>query len=167
MRCFIAVPVPPALAVTLGQQAVPDQGRRSAATDLHLTLAFLGERDPDWARRLWPALAGLAAATPAFNLTLTEIGPFPHREGRIWAARAEPAPPLMGLHRNLWRCLEESGVAGEERAFLPHVTLARLPGPTRAAPVPGPWHLPVTELVFQESPPDGGGYRTLKRWPLQ
>lgn len=49
----------------------------------------------------------------------------PSRGGRLWAARALPSPALMALHERIWRPLEDLGVARDERAFQPHVTLAR------------------------------------------
>lgn len=166
MRCFIAVPVSATLAVTLGQVPGPDPGRTVAAADLHLTLAFLGERREAWVRSLWPSLAELAAASRAFALTLPEAGPFPGPGGRFWAARVTPEPALTDLHARLWRVLAAAGVDRDRRPFLPHVTLARLARPTRAAPVAGPWQMPVTSLAVHESPPDGGGYRLLREWPL-
>ena len=44
MRCFIGIPVPPALAATLTANPVPPTARPVPAANLHLTLAFLGER---------------------------------------------------------------------------------------------------------------------------
>ncbi|MFP1684365.1 RNA 2',3'-cyclic phosphodiesterase [Alloalcanivorax sp. C16-1] len=165
MRCFIAVPVSAALAATLGKVPGPADGRVAAA-DLHLTLAFLGERRGDWARALWPSLAELAVATPPFTLTLPDAGPFPAPGGRFWAARVAPEAALTDLHERLWRVLATAGVERESRPFLPHVTLARLGRATRAAPVAGPWRMPVASLAFHESPLDGGGYRVLREWPL-
>lgn len=166
MRCFIAVPVSAGLAATLGEVPGPGHGRAVAAADLHLTLAFLGERGEEWARARWPLLAELASGLPAFTLTLPDAGPFPGPGGRFWAARVAPEPALTALHGRLWRALAEAGVEPEPRAFLPHVTLARLGHATRAAAVPGPWRMPVSSLAFYESPPAGGGYRILAQWPM-
>ncbi|MFP1680030.1 RNA 2',3'-cyclic phosphodiesterase [Alloalcanivorax sp. C16-2] len=165
MRCFIGLPVPAEPGAALGRLPLPARARSVAATDLHLTLAFLGERSGGWARALWPALAGIAAATPAFDLTLPAVDVFPRAGGRVLAALAERDPRLLALHGAVWRVLRDAGVAAETRRFLPHVTLARLPAPTESNPVPGPWTLPVREVMFYQSPPEQDGYRALARWP--
>src|SRR3546814_937650 len=43
----------------------------------------------------------------------------------VWAG-VEPLAPLAALHRKVDQCLARVGVAPETRAFLPHITLARL-----------------------------------------
>jgi 2'-5' RNA ligase len=43
----------------------------------------------------------------------------------VWAG-VEPLAPLAGLHRKVDQLLARVGVAAETRAFVPHVTLARL-----------------------------------------
>lgn len=166
MRCFIGIPVPADPGQALRDRPWPEGARAVPAADLHLTLAFLGERSHGWARSLWPALAAIAAATPAFDLTLPAVDVFPRAGGRILAARAERAPRLLALHGSIWRVLQDAGVEAETRRFLPHVTLARLPAPAESNPVPGPWTLPVRELMFYQSPPEQDGYRALARWPI-
>ncbi|HCJ65458.1 MAG TPA: RNA 2',3'-cyclic phosphodiesterase, partial [Alcanivorax sp.] len=56
MRCFIGIPVPPALAATLTANPVPPTARPVPAANLHLTLAFLGERSRSQLEPLLPPL---------------------------------------------------------------------------------------------------------------
>ena len=70
MRCFIGIPVPPALAATLTANPVPPTARPVPAANLHLTLAFLGERSRSQLEPLLPPLKNALARLPAFTVTL-------------------------------------------------------------------------------------------------
>ena len=71
MRCFIGIPVPPALAATLTANPVPPTARPVPAANLHLTLAFLGERSRSQLEPLLPPLKNALARLPAFTVTLS------------------------------------------------------------------------------------------------
>nr|WP_159660469.1 2'-5' RNA ligase family protein [Alcanivorax xiamenensis] len=150
MRCFIGLPVPKEAGRAL-LQGVPDgAGRRLPLADLHLTLAFLGERELSWTQTLCRRLEATLEGVQPLSLKLSGGGLFPpggmplggmplggtpqrsspsrgapSSGGRPWAARAFPSPALMALHERVWRLLEDLGMEREERGFLPHVTLAR------------------------------------------
>lgn len=110
---------------------------------LHLTLRFVGEVDPHQAQDLADALA-LVNFTP-FTIALSGLGEF-ERKGRvdtIWAgvqprdiwAGVQPRDALTQLHQKVDRACVLAGLTAEERAYLPHITLARLSrgaGSTRA-----------------------------------
>src|SRR3546814_6155287 len=71
------------------------------------------------------ALGALHA--PAIEARIAGVSVF-ERQGRphmVWAG-VEPLAPLAALHRKVDQCLARVGVAPETRAFLPHITLARL-----------------------------------------
>lgn len=101
---------------------------------LHVTLRFVGEVDARAAEDAAAALAGIRAAP--LELRLSGCGRFDTR-GRpnaIWAGLA-PREPLAALHRKIDQALIRTGLAPERRAYLPHITLARLSG--SAGPVDG------------------------------
>ena len=166
MRCFIGIPVPPALSATLTANPVPPTARPVPAANLHLTLAFLGERSRSQLEPLPPALKNALARLPAFTVTLSTLDVFPEPGARIWAAHARREPALLDLHRQIWDLLGQAGIDAEPRQFLPHVTLARAAAPLQAEPAPGPWVLPVKLVMLYESPPDGY-YRVLQDWRLK
>src|SRR3546814_2408638 len=92
---------------------------------LHLTLRFIGEVDRHRAEDVAAALGALHA--PAIEARIAGVSVF-ERQGRphmVWAG-VEPLAPLAALHRKVDQCLARVGVAPETRAFLPHITLARL-----------------------------------------
>ncbi|AFT70531.1 2'-5' RNA ligase [Alloalcanivorax dieselolei B5] len=135
MRCFIGLPVPEEAGRALLRGVPEGSGRRLPLADLHLTLAFLGERELSWTQALCQQLEAILAGVQPLSLKLAHGSPFPPKGSppkgspssgsRLWAARAFPSPALMALHGRIWRLLEDLGVDRDERGFLPHVTLAR------------------------------------------
>ncbi len=92
---------------------------------LHITLRYIGEVDGRVAEDIALMLEGVAAPPP--TIAVSGVGCFDKR-GRttaLWAGVA-PHPPLAHLHRKLDQALVRIGLAPERRAYLPHVTLARL-----------------------------------------
>ncbi|BBB10420.1 RNA 2',3'-cyclic phosphodiesterase [Sphingopyxis sp. EG6] len=91
----------------------------------HLTLRFIGEVDRHRAEDIAAALGGLHAA--AIIARIAGVGMF-ERKGwphTAWAG-VEPAAALAGLHRKVDQLLARVGIDAEARAFVPHITLARL-----------------------------------------
>ena len=86
--------------------------------NLHLTLAFLGETTR--VRDLEQAMTAISF-TP-FELVIRSAGNF-HRSVQ-WAG-VEPSPPLLQLVKDLQAQLKKQGFSTDERAFCPHITLAR------------------------------------------
>lgn len=117
-------------AETQRQQLIATMGLVSGArwqsdAQLHLTLAFLGDVAEERAEELDAALATIDA--PPVALQLAGAGSFASR-GRVhslWIG-AEPADPLAGLAKKVRRAARQAGIAIEERAFVPHITVARL-----------------------------------------
>jgi RNA 2',3'-cyclic 3'-phosphodiesterase len=137
-------------------------GRPIAKSNLHLTVAFLGQLTDaglDVARSVPPIEVG------AFDLTLDGLGVWP--ESRIlWLAPLAPPPALGELEASLWDELGERGFTPTERVYRPHVTLARRARAVDEVIEAVQWH--VTELALVESLPYGDKvhYEVLERWPL-
>ena len=92
---------------------------------LHVTLRFIGEVDHAVAEDVALALSTVVA--PPLTLSVAGVGMFDSR-GRpnaLWAALA-PRDPIAALHRKIDHALVRLGLAPEGRAYLPHVTLARM-----------------------------------------
>jgi 2'-5' RNA ligase len=121
---------------------------------LHLTLRFIGEVDRHRAEDIAAALGGLHA--PAITARIAGVGLF-ERQGRlhmVWAG-VEPHAPLAALHRKVDQTLARVGIAPETRAFVPHITLARL---NRATGPVAPFLAQSSDLT---SPPFLFGHITL------
>ncbi len=141
-------------------------GRATPAGNIHLTLAFLGSvarsRLPD----VLTAGARAAAAGEPFALLLDRAGWFRHA-GAAWFAPAVISPALQLAFDALQGALREAGFAREERAFRPHLTLARrcLRAPAAGAPPVG-WRADAVALMASETRPGGPVYRVLASWRL-
>lgn len=125
-RLFVALKPPPALsAILLDTMGLVSGARWQSEAQLHLTLAFLGDVSEDAAERLDAALAMINA--PPVPLQLNGAGSFASR-GRVhslWIGAA-PEEALAALAKKVRRAARQAGLTPEERAFVPHVTVARL-----------------------------------------
>lgn len=178
-RLFVALRPPPTVRAALLDVAHGVAGVRwQDDAQLHLTLRFLGEVDRRTAEDVALALSRVAASRP--TVALDGVGRFAKRGGDILFARVAPAAPLTALHHKVDQALARAGVARDTRAYLPHITLARVP---RAAAIGegaaiDRWiarHAGLTSAAFTfdhltlfESllTPDGAQYETIARWPL-
>lgn len=121
---------------------------------IHLTLHFLGSVP----RQRLPALAeGLRVPFAPFDLALRRCERWPR--GMLVALPDGLPPALAALHAALGVALQGLGLPVEQRAFRPHVTLARgyEAEDTQQAPLPAPlaspvhWH--VSRYALVESHP--------------
>lgn len=184
MRLFVALDVPEELAHEVGRRAAEarrelPQARWVAPDSVHLTLAFLGERDvavlPVLHDHLVPAFAGVAP----FELRLRHGGTFPpQRPARVAWVGVDAGDVLLDLSRRVQGALQRAlSFTPERRGFNPHLTVARCKKPWGRREVDrferhfrGPIGRPfeVTEGVLYESVlgPGGARHRALQRYPL-
>jgi len=174
-RLFVAIrpPLPVRERLLAGMIGVPG-ARWQTNEQLHLTLRFIGEVDRHCARDVAAALGSIHH--PRFAIGLNGVGQF-DRKGRmdtLWAG-VTPHGALRSLQKKIDQALVRIGLAAEQRAYLPHITLARFSrgaGPVGGslpftAPQPG---LPfeVQEFCLFESDLGTGGpvYSIVERYPL-
>jgi len=176
LRLFIAIAIPAALRprLSLLQGGVPG-ARWTNPADFHLTLRFIGEVDTLEAEEIDEALHALAA--PGFSLALDGVGQFGTKRAAstLWAGvAAEPA--LHFLHAKVDRALVAAGQPPDDRAYTPHVTLARLRqapaerverwllehAPFRAEPFP----VDAFHLYQSHVGREGAVYEILESYPL-
>jgi len=125
-RLFIAIRPPPdvrARLLSLRHDIIGARWQDDA--QLHLTLRFIGEVGPHQAQDVADALDSIHFAP--FAIALSGIGQF-ERRGRVdtlWAG-VHPRDALARLQRKVDRACVRAGLAPDERAYLPHITLARL-----------------------------------------
>ncbi|WP_375392562.1 RNA 2',3'-cyclic phosphodiesterase [uncultured Sphingomonas sp.] len=179
LRLFVALRPP----VAIRERLLALMGGIAAARwqddeQLHLTLRFVGEVDERTAEDLAAALAQVHAPAPC--VALAGVGRFgdARRTAALWAGVA-PHDGLAGLHRKVDRACVRAGLPPERRAYLPHVTLARLPRSAGADPAIDRWladagglasaPFDMTWLILYESRlgRDGARYEPLARWPLE
>jgi RNA 2',3'-cyclic 3'-phosphodiesterase len=125
-RLFVAIRPPSAIRkLLLGAMGGVSGARWQSEDQLHLTLRFIGEVDRHLAGDVHAALG--AVHQPAFDLAINGIGAFERRgfADAVWAG-VTPHEPLRALHKKVDAALARVGVGPDERAYLPHITLARL-----------------------------------------
>jgi len=125
-RLFVAVDLPEEVRRELSSLCCGLPGARWLPPEqLHLTLRFIGEVDPETGRSVAEALDDVAL-TP-FSLRLRGLGFFPPRgQPRVLWAGVERSEALSRLQRRVETVLTRAGLAPEGRKFMAHVTLARL-----------------------------------------
>jgi 2'-5' RNA ligase len=125
-RLFVAIRPPAAIRAILLRAMGGISGARWQSEDqLHLTLRFIGKVDRHLAGDVHAALG--AIHQPRFEIALNGIGAFDRRgwPDAVWAG-VSPHEPLKALHKKVDAALTRVGVSPDQRAFLPHITLARL-----------------------------------------
>ncbi len=132
MRLFVAVDLPWELRERLSglQRGLPG-ARWVPEENLHLTLRFIGELPSHRAEEVDLALSALRGKR--FSLSLSGVGTHSKqgREVALWVG-VERNPALEHLQAKIETALQRAGLPVEKRRFLPHVTLARLDGPSEA-----------------------------------
>ena len=139
MRLFVALEIPEAIRDSFA--ALLRELRAAAAhagdqrprwvrpENLHITLKFIGDAPPEKLDGLRGALAAVRSKEPA-SLSFRGLGFFPNeRHPRVFWAGLEASPNLRTLAADADRALAAQGIPPEERAFEPHLTLARLTSP--------------------------------------
>jgi 2'-5' RNA ligase len=99
----------------------------SPASNLHLTLAFMADVADDQLEPAMKAVRAAARRRRAFALRWTSPGAFPSaaRPRVLWLG-VDGGAALAETHAALSAGLAPAGLASEERAFRPHLTLARV-----------------------------------------
>jgi len=134
MRLFVAMDIPEdvraAVAALVSQLRSTSRDARWARIEgLHVTLKFIGEIAPEKVGAIVSALKTVAFARP-IALNFGGVGFFPndHRPRVLWVG-IEAGPELTALAAAVETSLIPAGIAREERAFSPHLTLARFDSP--------------------------------------
>lgn len=174
-RLFVALRPPPAIRSALIDTMSGLPGARWQDDEqLHVTLRFIGEVDRPLAEDVAAAMENVRH--PPLDLTVEGVGAFDRRgqPHSLWAG-IRPRDGIAALHRKIDAALVRLGLAPEGRAYLPHVTLARL---NRGSAPVEPWlhahaglALPAfaaTHFQLYESTlgSEGARYEAVARYPL-
>ncbi|RSY85441.1 RNA 2',3'-cyclic phosphodiesterase [Sphingomonas koreensis] len=142
---------------------------------LHLTLRYIGEVEPHAAEDVALVLGSVRHAP--VELRLDGCGVFDDSRGRpnaIWAG-VSPREPLAALHRKVDAAIVRAGLEPERRAYLPHITLARMSGSAgpvdrwlaeHAALASEPFAIDAMVLFESRLGHGGASYEPVARYPL-
>ncbi len=150
----------------------------SPLDNLHVTTKFIGEWPKHRLQELEAALSSVVL--PALlELEIKGLGWFPNeRAPRVLWAGVNGGFSLAELARRTEDCLEPLGIKREERAFSPHLTLARMRNPVPLARLrqkvaelqpASIGRFPVTAfaLYLSERGSNGSVYRKLREFELE
>ncbi len=134
MRAFIAFELPENVLAALAavsadlQRSLPTTALRWVpVSNMHLTLKFLGETQPEQASAISASLQRLGDTYSAMPVSLERLGAFPNlRSPRVvWVGLQAPAA-LAQLAAEVDDAMSALGFGREARPFTPHLTLARV-----------------------------------------
>jgi len=134
MRLFVAIEIPGEIRSALSAfvnelRPVAPQAKWVRADNLHVTLKFLGETDTGKLGQVQAVLAAIRSAQ-LVKLDFRGLGFYPsEKRPRVFWAGMEPSPNLAPLAGDIDQALHKLGLPLEERAFTPHLTLARFNPP--------------------------------------
>jgi RNA 2',3'-cyclic 3'-phosphodiesterase len=130
MRLFVAIEIPEEVRSALGELM---KSLRDACRDarwvriagLHVTLKFIGDTPSERVAELKSALASIPPRAP-IAMNFRGLGFFPNaRRPRVLWAGVEAGPDLAALANAVEKALSPAGIQQEDRAYSPHLTLAR------------------------------------------
>lgn len=185
IRTFVAVPVPSVALGTLSeiQNRFKKLGLHASWTrpgNIHLTLKFLGDTDPQRIPEIKTALSGAVSIHAPFRVSLGEVGVFPgwKKPRVVWVGLKDPDRHLVSVQSAVETALEPLGWPREDRPFSPHLTLGRIKSPkgcdrlrremTELDPIdPNPFQVTSLSLIQSELTPKGSIYTVLETISLQ
>ena len=166
MRLFFALWPPLATAQALHEWATIVQqdagGRVTATGNIHLTLAFLGDADPD------KAIAAARAVRAGRHDLPINSAKYVRRNEMVWVGPAKMPSALDDLVTQLHASLKGQSFALEDRPFAAHVTLIRKARQPCSIPSLPTLQWPAEEFVLVRSRTSAKGstYERIERFRL-
>lgn len=132
MRCFLAIELPETVRTALAgiRERLPELDRMVRWTrpeQLHLTLKFFAQVPEGDLSAVISALQESARSLSPFSFEVAGLGCFPPSGPPrvLWAGIAGPPPELIAVQAAFEEACTACGYPPENRAFKPHLTLAR------------------------------------------
>jgi len=134
MRLFLAIRIPDDIRGAFGLlikelRRVQPQAKWVRAENLHVTLKFLGNTEPERLRAVATTISSIRSEQ-SVHLAFRGLGFFPNeRRPRVFWAGLEASPNLAELAAGIDQAMHGLGFPLEQRPFIPHLTLARFEPP--------------------------------------
>jgi len=132
MRLFIALDIDSEIRQRIGRflegvSGFSPEARWVRLESLHITLKFIGEKPTEIIPALQDSLNRVSV--PSFAITFSSTGFFPTpKSPRVFWIGIHAAQELQKLAADIDEATAQFGIPKEERAFSPHLTLARKSG---------------------------------------
>lgn len=103
------------------------KGRWKNVENLHLTLKFLDEINPDQQEKINKAMEGISIARKPFNLAVAGMGIFNGRGSIrvLWLGMTGDMAELQSLYAEIDKALNCIGLPMEKRTYKPHITIGQ------------------------------------------
>ncbi len=186
MRIFIALDIPDEIRARMMEylehaRSLAPEARWARPEGLHVTLKFIGETGEAKVEEIKGALAAVKAVP--FEVSFANVGFFPTpKSPRVFWIGVQGDEALPQLAAAIDQVLEKLGLPREEKAYRPHLTLARAGsgagghhqlqplGPLLQAKTPHQFGtMTAREFFLYRSEPQRGGsrYTKLQRFGLE
>jgi RNA 2',3'-cyclic 3'-phosphodiesterase len=186
MRIFVGIALPSLLRRALSEAVLPLRNPSLPVSwtpeeNLHMTLKFLGEVQPDRIGDVSERLVAASRGVAPFTFVLEMGGTFPPSGPArvLWVGIHQESLDLVeNLQENIEIALSEAGFPREQKVFHPHITVGRVRGR-----LPHGWRekyiaalagrgfgvVPVKSFQLYESrlSPKGAVYGALRDFPLE
>ena len=135
MRLFIALPLGPVIEKrldeiisSLKQADNNDAVKWSRASNIHITLKFLGETDQRTAESIKKSLSDATRQFKPVTMSVNRLGGFPNLNHPrvIWLGAREAIDSLTDMAASIDAKMHDLGFDMEDRPFKAHLTLGRL-----------------------------------------
>jgi len=132
MRIFIGIDLDAEVRARIacfleGVQGFAPEARWARPESLHITLKFIGEQTPEQVEAITGRLRQIPGS--AFEIRCAGYGFFPTAKApRVFWIGIQAGPRLAALAESADVAVWELGIPREERAYNPHLTLARASG---------------------------------------
>ena len=133
IRTFIAFELPPAVISLLDKvqqdlERLKIRARWVRPANIHLTLKFLGDINPDHIDKIGLAMAGAAGDFSPVTLSVRGVGVFPgiKRPRVIWVGLGGDIRSLCAFQSRLEEKLAGAEFPKDKRSFKAHLTLGRI-----------------------------------------
>ncbi|HSV43189.1 MAG TPA: RNA 2',3'-cyclic phosphodiesterase [Candidatus Bathyarchaeia archaeon] len=142
IRCFISLNLDHKTQTALAdlQRTLKKNGalaRWVKPENIHLTLRFLGYRDPKRVKEIAQALPGFFSNMAGFPLTINFLQAFPNEKKPrvLWAGISKSNDEAIGIFEQVNNGLAKLGIPKDQEEFVPHLTLARCKTPEESRSV--------------------------------
>lgn len=147
-------------------RTLPPLERPVPPTNLHITLAFLGDVSPPQLDRLTSETSDIASGP--LSLTLDELGFWP-RPGILWLGARDTPAPVVQLAAQLRKLSRRMQLNRERKPFVAHMTIARrckTPPPNSLEPPAFPIRFDRFTLFESTNGRNGVIYTPVEEWLL-
>ena len=184
IRCFIAIEIPERIQNQLAriQGTLRNQIQKASwvkPSNVHLTLKFLGDVDPDNLESIAEAIERVAIRHRSFSLRVGGLGTFPNfaRPRVIWAGVKTGGERVSALAQDINVALSYCGFAPDTKKFNAHLTIARVKGRIDLRPYANQYRqydridgaemsVNTISLIQSQLQPTGAIYSTLQSYSL-